>query len=103
MFSDIGHIRYYLLYIYISGNGYIYVNQDLTSEYSYVFNDIVLCIADRRDSGICITMTITLSMFHYVLNFNESGLDTLKAVNRCLQERLLDLISYFALLHTNAF
>ena len=61
------HVRYYSLCLCISADGYIHVNQDLSSEYSYVFSDIELCIADRRDSGICTTMTIKLSKYYYVL------------------------------------
>ena len=40
VFSDIGHVRYYLLYLFISGNGDICVTQGLASKYSYVLSDI---------------------------------------------------------------
>ena len=49
-----------LLRVLFSGNGYLYVNKDLSSEYSYTYTGIKLCIADRRDSGICATLTITV-------------------------------------------
>ena len=41
--------------------GEIYVKADLSMEYSYVFRDIEICIADRRDSWICRELTIWLS------------------------------------------
>ena len=34
---------------------------DLSMEYSYVFRDIEICIADRRDAWICRNLTIWLS------------------------------------------
>ena len=48
-------------FFFILATGYVYVNQDLSMEYSFVFRDIEFCIADRRDYDICMTVTINLS------------------------------------------
>lgn len=51
----------------LAADGTVYVAQDLSKEYSQTFTGIQLCIADRRDSGICITLTITLCEYVYLL------------------------------------
>ena len=47
--------------------------QDLSMEYSFIFEDIEICIADRRDAWICRDLTIVMSKvsdclsFHFIL------------------------------------
>ena len=46
------------------GNGNIYVNQDLSNEYSYEFTGIEICVSDRRHI-VCVTLAIRLSKYIY--------------------------------------
>ena len=62
-FLRISHNSLHLHRSLLTGNGYLYVAQDLSMEYSYVYTGIQFCIADRRDSGICTTLTITLCRY----------------------------------------